>query len=187
MICLPPYKMARAAFNRVIGELDEVGMFRLVNEYPEYQLKMTQDEERYRRAASRPAEFETGTCFQENYRVFAIMRNKGARMMMGELRSKLGEWAEADECRGMIIQHAWVEVGDMVYDRSNGNKVIMPTEVYYHKFRVKYTEEVRFLRGARKINGDKSGYTIRLLPDESQLTAFNDRIRNKQRQLGRRD
>jgi hypothetical protein len=78
-----------------------------------------------------------------------------------------------------------VEVGDMVYDRSNGNKVIMPTEVYYHKFRVKHAEELRFLEDARKIN-TKAGYTIRLLPDESQLIAFNDRIRDKQRQLGRR-
>lgn len=179
--------MARAAFNRVIGELAEVRLFNLVNEYPEYQLKMTQDTERYRRAASRPAEFETGTCFEENMRVFAIMRNKGARMMMGELRSKLGEWSEVDECRGMVIQHAWVEVGDMVYDRSNGNKVLLPREVFYHKFRVKYAEEIRFLKDARKINADKSGYTIRLTPDESQIIKFNDRIRDKQRQLGRRD
>jgi hypothetical protein len=80
-----------------------------------------------------------------------------------------------------------VEVGDMVYDRSNGNKVLLPREVFYHKFRVKYAEEIRFLKDARKINADKSGYTIRLTPDESQIIKFNDRIRDKQRQLGRRD
>lgn len=177
--------MARAAFNRVIGELDEMRMFKLLQEYPSHHIKFIQDRDFYNDVVSRPAEFERGTCFQENMRVFAAMRNKGARMMMGELRSKLNDWREVDECRGMVIQHAWVEVGDMVYDRSNGNKIILPREVFYHQFRVKYTEELRFLKDSRKINA-KGGYTIRLTPDEDQLTAFNDRIRNKQRKLGRR-
>jgi hypothetical protein len=178
--------MARAAFNRVIGELEEVRMFNLISEYPQHQLKMIQDTKRYEEHASRPAEYEKGTCFEENLRVFAIMRNKGARFMIGELRSKLSDWADVDEGRGMVIQHAWVEVGDMVYDRSNGNKVILPTEVFYAKFRVKRAEELRFIKDAKKINTDKGGYTIRLTPDEHQLNAFNDYIRNKQRQLGRR-
>jgi hypothetical protein len=167
-------------------ELRQVRMCYLIDEYPSHQLKLIQDEKRYREVRSRPAEFEKGTCFEENLRVFAIMRNKGARFMIGELRSKLNDWAEVDECRGMVIQHAWVEVGDMVYDRSNGNKVILPTEVYYTKFRVKRTEEVRFIADHRKINCDKSGYTIRLTPDEGQINAFSDYIRDKQRQLGRR-
>jgi len=178
--------MARAAFNRVIGELEETWVIqRLSMEYPKHQFKLIQDEERYREIRSRPAKFSEGTCFEENLRVFAIMRSKGARMMIGELRSKLNDWRDADEGRGMVIQHAWVEVGDMVYDRSNGNKVILPKEVFYIKARVKRAEELR-LREVKKIKADKSGYTIRIIPDEDQINAFNDYIQNKQRQLGRR-
>jgi hypothetical protein len=33
--------------------------------------------------------------------------------------------------RGVRFGHAWIEVGDVVIDQSNGNDAVMPKSVYY--------------------------------------------------------
>lgn len=72
----------------------------------------------------------------------------------------------------------------IVYDISNGNKLILPTEVFYTKFRVKRTEELRF-KEVKEIKRDKSGTTLRFIPDAKQFDAFYDSICVKQRNFGR--
>jgi hypothetical protein len=126
-----------------------------------------------------PAEERRGTCYEDNREVWMKMINKGAKLMNGELRSRLAEWKDVDEGKGMPIWHVWVEVGDMVYDRSNGKSLIMPTELYYLRSRVKRSAEYPM---TWKQNKDGTG-TVHLPPPHE--TAMVREIKAKQRTLGR--
>jgi hypothetical protein len=92
----------------------------------------------------------------ENLETYQKLEKKGAKMVMGELRSRMQEWAELDECRGLPIYHVWVEVGDMVYDVSNGNKVIAPRELFYLAKRVVRAEEVQVVKKVRIVRLTKN-------------------------------
>jgi hypothetical protein len=72
-----------------------------------------------------------GDCFDKAVEVWRILAKKGAKMMIGEGRSYAGDWIDFDEGRGMPVWHCWVENGDMVYDKSHGNSILMPKDVYY--------------------------------------------------------
>ena len=71
-----------------------------------------------------------GDCFEKAVEVW-IKLNKKGKMMLGEQRSYAGDWIDFDEGRGMPIWHCWVENGDMVYDKSQGESILMPKDVYY--------------------------------------------------------
>ena len=88
-----------------------------------------------------PASERLGNCFDENFAVYLKMMKKGAKFIHGEMRSRLAEWSETDDCRGMPMWHVWVEVDDMVYDCSNGKKLIMPKEMFYLRYRVAWSED----------------------------------------------
>jgi hypothetical protein len=127
-----------------------------------------------------PAEERRGTCYEENREVWMTMLKRGAKLMHGELRSRLAEWKDADEGKGMPIWHVWVEVGDMVYDRSNGKSLMMPKEMYYLRSRVQRSAEYP-MRWQFDLVRDKS--TVHLpAPHE---TAMVREIKAKQRTLGR--
>ena len=44
------------------------------------------------------------------------------------------------------FEHAWVEVGDVVFDYSNGKKIIMRKEEYYRVAGIDPTEFTRYTR-----------------------------------------
>jgi len=122
-----------------------------------------------------------GTCVSDNLETYQKLEKKGAKMMMGELRSRHKEWAEIDECRGLPIYHVWVEVGDMVYDVSNGNKIIAPTDLYYFAKRVVRAEQVQVVKQVKMLSiGIMNRWTL----DEKQVNPFAKTIREKQRRLG---
>lgn len=77
-----------------------------------------------------------GDCFEKAVEVWRILSKKGAKMMIGEGRSYAGDWLDFDEGRGMPIWHCWVENGDMVYDKSQGDSILMPKVEYYKQRRV---------------------------------------------------
>ena len=130
------------------------------------------------------AEQQNGTCVAENLATWFKLKKRGAKLMQGELRSRLNEWAEADECRGMPIYHVWVELGEMVYDTSNGKKELMNKDIYYLAHRVRTSEELPVVIEEKRINAKET--RVRMFPDkEFQMPLYN-RIREKQRQLGRK-
>jgi hypothetical protein len=126
-----------------------------------------------------PAEQRRGSCYEENRAVWMLMLPKGAKLMNGELRSRLAEWKDVDEGKGMPIWHVWVEVGDMVYDRSNGKSEMMPKEMWYVCHRVKRSAE--YPMSWRK---NKDGTATAQLPAPRE-TAMVQEIKAKQRALGR--
>jgi hypothetical protein len=107
------------------------------------------------------------------------MLSKGAKLMNGELRSRLAEWKDVDEGKGMPIWHVWVEVGDMVYDRSNGKSEMMPKEMWYVCHRVKRSAEYPM-----SWRQNKDGTATAHLPAPRE-TAMVQEIKAKQRTLGR--
>lgn len=42
---------------------------------------------------------------------------------------------------GLIYVHAWVEAGGLVFDRSNGNNILMPVEEYRGLARLQFAVE----------------------------------------------
>ena len=128
-----------------------------------------------------PAEERRGSCYEENREVWMKMLSKGAKLMHGELRSRLAEWRDVDEGKGMPIWHVWVEVGDMVYDRSNGKSEVMPREMWYVIHRVKRSAEYP-MRWSFDLRG--GGKSTAHLPAPLE-TAMVQEIKAKQRKLGR--
>ncbi len=47
------------------------------------------------------------------------------------------------ELIGLRILHAWNEVGDIVFDYSNGNKIVMKKEKYYKLAQIKEKDVVK--------------------------------------------
>lgn len=128
-----------------------------------------------------PAGQRKGFCFEENREVWMTMLKKGAKLMHGELRSRLAEWADVDEGKGMPIWHVWVEVGDMVYDRSNGKSLMMPREMFYLRSRVKRSAEYPMRWKQNKYNDGTATVSMPAPCD----TAMVQEIKAKQRALGR--
>jgi hypothetical protein len=126
-----------------------------------------------------PADQRKGFCFEENREVWLTMLKKGAKLMNGELRSRLAEWKDVDEGKGMPIWHVWVEVGDMVYDRSNGKSLMIPREMFYLRSRVKRSAEYP-MRWKQNKDGTASVH----MPAPCD-TAMVQEIKAKQRALGR--
>ena len=129
-----------------------------------------------------PAGKRRGECFTENRAVWMAMMPKGAKLMMGECRSRLGEWRDFDEGKGMPIWHVWVEVDDMVYDRANGASILMPKEMFYMRFRVQRSAEY-----PKIWNHDTTRGTITVHLPAPRDVAMVKEIVEKQRTLGRRD
>jgi uncharacterized protein YqgV (UPF0045/DUF77 family) len=122
-----------------------------------------------------------GTCVRENLITYMKLHKAGAKFYQGEMRSRMCEWAKVDENRGMPVYHCWVELGDKVYDYSNGTKMVADTDLFYLMRRVKKAEQVRV-----EIKETKIGSNISLQPeiDEEQRTIFYKKIKKAQRKLG---
>ena len=171
-------RTTRADFNCVLEELREMNVEIMIENLPAGSFK-------FLRSSAPRSTTQRGTCVEENLEVFRKLENKGAKMVMGELRSRMSEWAELDECRGVPIYHVWVEVGGVVYDVSNGNKVIAPAELFYLAKRVVKTEEVRVVKKTRFLKKGKCGVIQHIWTlDDAQVEPFASSIRQKQRRLG---
>lgn len=170
-------RTSRQNYNRVVDELRDNFIYDLEQKYKGkfiHNFKSLYQ-------ADTPASDRLGNCFDENFEVYLKMMKKGARFIHGETRSRLGEWAEIDDCRGMPMWHVWVELDDMVYDCSNGHKLIMPKELFYLKTRVAWSEDYpltfAFESATRlTIGRPPPGENTRILE-----------IKEKQRQLGHID
>jgi hypothetical protein len=109
----------------------------------------------------------------------------GAKMMIGETRSMAGEWRNFDCGRGMPLWHCWVEYRDMVYDTSQGQNILMPTEMYYKGFRVQTAMDYPTDASAPKATEEGISWGIRI-PSPRELEFVRNIIR-KQHRLGRRE
>lgn len=165
----------RATFNCVLEELREMNVEILMEDLPAGSFK-------FLRSSAPRSTAQRGTCVSENLEVYLKLEKKGAKMVMGELRSRMNEWAELDECRGVPIYHVWVELGNVVYDVSNGNKVIAPAELFYLAKRVVKTQEVRVVKKVRVLKPGMREHIWTL--DDAQVKPFASSIRQKQRRLG---
>ncbi len=119
-----------------------------------------------------------GTCVRENLITYMKLHRAGAKFYQGELRSRLGEWATADENKGMPIYHCWVEMGGKVYDYSNGTKMVADIDLYYLIKRVKRAEQVRV-----EIKEVKKGI-LQPEMDEEQRAKFYKKLKKLQRKFG---
>jgi hypothetical protein len=97
-------------------------------------------------------------------------------MMIGEGRSYAGDWLDFDEGRGMPIWHCWVENGDMVYDKSQGDSILMPKVEYYKQKRVEKAIEY-------PIRKEKNAIVIPL----PGVVPFVKEVLKKKYKLGYRD
>jgi hypothetical protein len=169
----------KAHFNLVLEELREMNVEIMIDNLPAGSFKFI-------RHSPPLSTQQRGTCVTENLETYRKLEKKGAKMVMGEMRSRMSEWADLDECRGLPIYHVWVEVGDMVYDVSNGNKVIAPRELFYLAKRVVRAEEVQVVKKVRIVRLTKnSGMKEHIWTlDDDQVNAFGKPIREKQRRLG---
>lgn len=171
-------RTTRADFNCVLEELREMNVEIMIENLPAGSFK-------FLRSSAPRNTTQRGTCVEENLEVFRKLEKKGAKMVMGELRSRMNEWAELDECRGLPIYHVWVEVGGVVYDVSNGNKVIAPVELFYLAKRVVRSQQVEVVKKTRFLKKGKSGVIQHIWTlDDAQVNAFGKPIREKQRSLG---
>lgn len=117
-----------------------------------------------------------GQCAEESLQLYKKMKHMGAKVINGVLRSKRNEWRTVNECRGMPIYHCWVEVGDKVYDYSNGERVIADRDIYYQIKRVGKTIEVVPTITATEIGFDTA--------EEKKRAKFYKEVRKQQRALG---
>jgi len=68
-----------------------------------------------------------GNCFQAagRYLMNNNIQNSNLRLVHGLVTGQA-------KIEGFIHDHAWVEDGDMVIDKSNGNDFYVPKKLYYH-------------------------------------------------------
>ena len=122
-----------------------------------------------------------GTCVKDNLTIFVKLSKAGAKFYQGELRSRINEWATIDENKGMPIYHCWVEMGEKVYDYSNGKKMVCDTDIFYQKHRVRKSEQVRVEIIEHR---EKKGTSLETRVDEVQRERFYKKVRSHQRTLG---
>lgn len=118
-----------------------------------------------------------GNCVRENLITFMKLHKAGAKFIQGLCKSRMGEWAKADDNKGMAIYHCWVELGDKVYDYSNGVKEICDIDLFYLHRRVVKSEEVR-------IHIIQKGKEISAEVDTEQRNKFYKKVKKEQRRLG---
>jgi len=150
--------------------------------------RMSEGEYKGRWSVTRHAEFPIGSagdCYEKMVETYKKLGNLGARMMLGETRSMAGEWRNFDCGRGMPLWHCWVEYRDMVYDTSQGQNILMPTEMYYKAFRVQTAMDYPTDESAPKVTEEGLSWGIRI-PSPRQLEFVRNIIR-KQWSLGRRE
>lgn len=126
-----------------------------------------------------------GDCYEQMIATWKKLSKMEAKMMLGEIRSKAGEWQNFDCGRGMPLWHCWVEYRDMVYDTSQGQNILMPREMYYKAFRVQTSREYPTTSTAPKATDKGLSYSMEI-PSPRELDFVRDIIR-KQYRLGRRD
>ena len=121
-----------------------------------------------------------GNCVRENLTTYAKLHKAGAKFIQGLCKSRMGEWATADDNKGMAIYHCWVELGDKAYDYSNGVKEVCDIDLYYLHRRVVKSEEVRI---TIRINPrDRFGLEMEI--DSKATDKFYKKIKKEQRRLG---
>lgn len=117
-----------------------------------------------------------GNCVAENTETFKKLSKIGARLINGEVRSKRGDWDMLDNARGCPIYHCWVEVGDKVYDYSQGSKTVADKDLFYMVNRVKRVIDV-----TPQVMRDPEGNVFTFSPAETEdrRTRFYNSIRAK--------
>jgi hypothetical protein len=118
----------------------------------------------------------TGNCFDSAVDTFFKLRTRGARLMLGRIRSTKDEWLYFDGGKGMLLWHVWVENKGKVYDLSQGRKLLVERDAYYARYRVEEAMEYPM-----NISGDMA-----YIPPPISLPFVRDTIRI-QYILGRRD
>jgi len=122
-----------------------------------------------------------GTCVKDNLTIFVKLSKAGAKFYHGECRSRINEWATTDENKGMPVYHCWVEMGEKVYDYSNGKKMVCDTDLFYQKYRVRKSEQVRVEVVEHR---EKKGISLETHVDEVQRERFCIQVRASQRTFG---
>lgn len=175
----PSKKSYKPLYNEVIDQIREFG-FTLRTKYeikPNGSVvgngwSASQDDEAVRQLRANTG----GTCVRESWAVVEKLRKRtGVKWVQGELRSRLGNWKDADENRGMPIYHCWVELDDKVYDFSNGSKTIADRDLWYMYRRVQKTQELPY-----RINSDGGDVYYNV----EDRRPFYEMVRRKQRSLG---
>ena len=82
----------------------------------------------------------TGDCYVVAGRCVAL----DSTSMAKELRLCHGTAVGQGELKGLPVDHAWVEMGDVVFDYSNGLSVVMRKERYYEIGQIKEKEVRRY-------------------------------------------
>jgi len=118
-----------------------------------------------------------GSCVAESLALYKKFKHLEPKVINGELRSLRNEWKMVDEARGMPIYHCWIEIGDKVYDFSNGERIIADKDIYYLCKRVGKTIELT----PTTIKGGE--YYFDKYEDQRR-TKFYKTIRKNQRALG---
>lgn len=174
---------ARTKMNIVIDEVERFGFKMRVNSGGLFSYKSDNTEDD-RRVGMK------GSCVRDNLLLYKKMKKLNPKFIQGECLSRLGEWANANEGKGMPTYHAWVEIGDKVYDYSNGQKLVADRELFYLLRRVKRTiESVPTIDLVKKY---KQGKTITISisdidfddEEDAKRQAFYKSIRDKQKKLG---
>lgn len=119
-----------------------------------------------------------GNCVKENLITYAKLHKAGAKFIQGLCRSRMGEWAKADDNKGMPIYHCWVELGDKAYDYSNGVKEVCDIDLFYLHRRVVKREEVRITMTYKS----KTEMTANI--DTEARERFYGEVKKQQRRCG---
>jgi hypothetical protein len=133
---------------------------------------------------------QKGNCVRDNLELYKKLNKLNPKFIQGECVSRLGDWATADEGKGMPTFHAWVEIGDKVYDYSNGQKLVGDRELFYLLRRVKRTIESvpTFNLTTTTQMGKNRIITISDIgfdeAEEAKRQVFYKSIRDKQKKLG---
>lgn len=73
----------------------------------------------------------TGDCYEAAVAAMMDLRRDGTETI-GELVHGVVT-GEGGEVAGTRYGHAWIEIGDVVFDRSNGREIAIRREVYYER------------------------------------------------------
>ena len=173
---------ARTRMNIVIDEVERFGFkMRATSGQFSYKSDSKEDDRRVG---------QKGNCVRDNLLLYKKLNHLNPKFIQGECYSRLGEWATANEGKGMPTYHAWVEIGDKVYDYSNGQKCVAEKELFYLLRRVKRTIESVPTINLTKTT--KQGKIISVCisdidfddEEEAKRNAFYKSIRDKQKKLG---
>ena len=88
-----------------------------------------------------------GNCFKAAWQTLGKLEREVAQARTGTSIEMVHGLVKHPEL-GKYHAHAWVELGPVVVDYSNGNRVVMPAALYYTAGRIKPEATARYSRTA---------------------------------------